>query len=148
MHATPEEIWAVLEDPGLVAKMTPFVKSISSDGTHWMWDLDTIPGLGVSLAPSFTVRMDFDEPHRIDFEHDPPEGSSETAGVSGHYVLDEVQDGTHLGIDLTVKVDLPLSKLTSPAVTTAMSGVLAEMGRRFSKNLLEHLGTTADDVPD
>ncbi|MGJ9411540.1 CoxG family protein [Aeromicrobium sp. CF4.19] len=148
VRASPERIWAILTDPGLVAEMTPFVRAITEDGDHWRWDLATIPGLGVSIAPSFTVRMEFDEPRRIGFRHDPPDGERERAGADGTYVLEEVETGTRLSIDLATKVDLPLARLASPAVSATMRAVLAEMGRRFSSNLLEHLDTTADELPE
>ena len=148
VHASREEVWAVLVDPALVASMTPFVRSIEADGDHWRWDLATIPGLGVSVAPSFTVQMVFDEPERIDFQHDPPEGRRERAAVHGSYVLREDQKGTALSIDLTTRVDLPLARMASPAVSATMRAVLADMGRRFSARLLEHLDTTAEELPD
>ena len=41
---------------------------------------------------------------------------------------------------MAISVELPFPGLTRPAVTTAMKGVVALMGQRFSHNLLEHLG--------
>lgn len=138
------EVWAALSDPDVVASMTPLVRRIEVDGDHWRWTMDEIPGLGVSLAPAFTVRLDWDEPHRITFTHDPPDGRRERAGVEGEYLLEEHERGTRLGIELTVRVDLPLSKVAGPAVRTAMSGVLVSIGRGFSQALLDRLD--ADQV--
>ncbi len=148
VHASRQDIWTVLVDPDLVATMTPFVRSIEADGDHWRWDLASIPGLGTSIAPSFTVRMELQEPERIDFRHDPPEGRRERAAVQGSYLLRPHDDGTALSIDLTTRVDLPLARLASPAVTATMRAVLADMGRRFSARLLERLDTTAEGLPD
>jgi hypothetical protein len=97
-----------------------------------------IPVLGVSVAPSFTERMTFDEPRRIDFTHD-PESGQEKAGVEGTYELEEVEGGTRLSIDLDICVDLPLPGIARGAVERAMRGVIAAMGRRFAANLLRHL---------
>lgn len=140
------QVWAVLSDPDAVASLTPLVRRIDVDGDHWTWSMDEIPGLGISLAPSFTVRMDEDEPRRIAFTHDPPEGRRERAGVEGTYLLEEHEKGTRLEMDLTVRVDLPLNKLAKPAVRTAMDGVLAGMGRGFSRALLERLDADQVDV--
>ena len=116
---------------------------IDVEGDHWRWSISEVPGLGVSLAPSFTVLMETDEPERIAFTHDPPEGRRERAGVEGVYTLEDVEhDGspaTRLGIELTVRVDLPLAKVAKPAVKAAIDGVLASMGRGFSKGLLKRL---------
>ncbi|GAA1740349.1 SRPBCC family protein [Aeromicrobium alkaliterrae] len=139
-------VWDVLVDPAAIADLTPLVERIEVDGEHWRWQLQTIPGLGVSIAPAFTVRLVTDEPHRIEFVHDPPEGRRERSGVEGVYLLDEVDQGTHLKIDLTVRVDLPLPRLTKPAVTTSMQGVLASMGKGFSSALLERLGAQQLDA--
>ena len=141
--ASRADVWAVLSDPDAIADLTPLVRSIEVDGDHWRWSIDEVPGLGVSLAPSFTVLMKYDEPERISFTHDPPEGRRERAGVEGLYTLEDVEhDGepaTRLGIELTVRVDLPLAKVAKPAVKAAIDGVLASMGRGFSKGLLKRL---------
>ena len=44
---------------------------------------------------------------------------------------------------MEITVDLPFPGLVRPAVTTAMKGVVAVMGQRFSHNLLQHLGARA-----
>lgn len=138
----PEDIWAVLVDPDLVARFTPFVKGIQADGDHWVWSLSGIKVAGVGFAPTFTERMTLEEPKRIEFAHEPPEGTPERAGVHGWYDLeDRGADGTRLATSLEICVELPLPRAAGPAVRTAMKGVMATMGDRFSKNLLRHLGS-------
>ena len=139
-------VWDALVDPDAIASMTPLVERIEADGDHWHWQLQTVPGLGVSLAPAFTARLETDEPHRIEFVHDPPEGRHERAGVDGVYDLIEVAEGTHLRIELGVRVDLPLPRLARPAVTSTIQGVLASMGKGFSAALLERLGAEQLDA--
>jgi hypothetical protein len=77
---------------------------------------------------------------RIEFTHDPPAGQSERAAVNGYYALSDAPGGTHLETSLEVCTDLPLPKLSSGPVRSTMKGVMASMGDRFSKNLLEHFG--------
>jgi carbon monoxide dehydrogenase subunit G len=144
--ADRERVWSVLSDPAAVAQLTPLVRRIDVDGDHWTWAMEEIPGLGISLAPSFTVLMEEQEPERITFTHDPPEGRRERAGVEGTYLLAEHEQGTRLAMDLAVRVDLPLNRLAKPAVRTAMDGVLAGMGRGFSRNLLDRLDADQVDV--
>ena len=138
--AEREEIWAALTDPGLVARMTPFVRSIESRGRHWWWEMSRLQVLGAGVAPAFTEQMTFTDLERIEFRHDPPAGSRERTGVQGWYHLSEASGGTHLATSLEVAVELPLPRVSGPAVTTAMKGVMATMGERFSHNLLDHLG--------
>ncbi len=138
--ASRADIWAALTDPDLVGEMTPFVRSIKADGDRWRWKLSGLKVLGVGIAPSFTELMSYDEPERIEFRHDPPSGANEKAGVSGWYELSEVADGTRLVTSLEITLDLPLPRASGRAVKAAMNGVIAQMGERFSKNLLAHLG--------
>ena len=51
--------------------------------------------------------------------------------------------GTHLETSMAITVDLPFPGVLRPAVVTAMKGVIAVMGQRFSHNLLSHLRATA-----
>ncbi len=139
--AERERIWNALVDPALVARLTPFVKQISVAGDHWIWTMSGIDVLGVKFAPTFTERMILKEHERIEFRHEPPDDRSERAGVHGWYDLQEDGDGTRLTTSLEICVDLPLPRLSGPAVRVAMKGVMATMGDRFSKNLLAHLGT-------
>ena len=134
------DIWAALTDPALVGEMTPFVKTIRADGEHWLWQMSGLKVLGVGIAPSFTERMTFDEPDRIEFHHDPPDGTAEKSAVEGWYELSEVAGGTKLVTSLEITLDLPLPKASGRAVRATMNGVIAQMGERFSKNLLAHLG--------
>lgn len=134
------EIWKVLTDPTLLPKLTPYLDRISVDGDHWRWEMTRLPVLSVSVAPSFTERMDFDPQERIDFTHDAPDGVDEKAAAEGTYTLEDAgDDGTELTIDLTLAVDLPLPKAAAPAVGRVMRGVMQRMGDKFARNLLAHL---------
>jgi carbon monoxide dehydrogenase subunit G len=138
VQADRSALWAALTDPALLPVLTPYLHSIEVDGDRWRWNMARIPVLGVSVAPSFTELMTFDEPSRIGFTHDPQAGP-EKAGVEGTYLLEEVDGGTRLAIDLEICVDLPLPGMARGAVERAMRGVIAAMGRRFAANLLRHL---------
>lgn len=142
--APREEIWAALTDPGLVARLTPFVRRITEDGDHWRWEMSGLSVLGVGVSPAFTERMSYDEPQRIEFRHDPPSGATERSAVEGWYQLEEVDDGTRLTTSLEITLDLPLPRASKPAVRKTMNAVIGQMGDRFSRNLLAHLG--ADEV--
>ena len=135
------EIWKALVDPDLVARLTPFVRGIRAEGDHWHWQLTGISLLGRGLAPAFTERMVFEEQRRIEFHHEPPDDTAERAGVNGWYDLSDGPDGsTRLETSLEVCLEAPLPKASGPAVRGAMKGVMATMGDRFSRNLLDHLG--------
>ncbi|MDN4172134.1 hypothetical protein QWY28_04195 [Nocardioides sp. SOB77] len=142
--APRQAIWDVLTDPALVAELTPLLRRIDAEGEHWTWHMTGLDVLGVQVSPTFTERMSYRELERIDFTHEPPAGVTERAGVEGWYVLTEVPEseggGTHLATSLDITLELPLPKLSSPAVTAAMRGVMGQMGERFSRNLLAHLG--------
>ncbi len=141
VSAPPEDVWAALTDPDLVARLTPFLRTVRERGEHWVWELARVPVLGKSFSFTFTERMTFDEPHRIEFTHDPGAGhGEENAGVEGWYRLSPQDNGTCLETSMAISVELPFPGVTRPAVTTAMKGVVALMGQRFSHNLLEHLG--------
>jgi carbon monoxide dehydrogenase subunit G len=137
--APREAIWEALSDPDLLPHLTPYLREIEVDGERWRWHLTRIPVLGVAVAPSFTEVMRFDPQSSIAFEHDPAR-ADERAGVSGAYRLREAPSGTDLSADLAITVDLPFPGLARPAVQSAMKGVVAVMGQRFSSNLLRHLG--------
>lgn len=137
--ASRDEVWKVLSDPALVAQMTPFVKSITADGDHWIWSLSGLKVLGKGFSATFTERLEQREPEHIEFVHDPPEGETERAAVHGTYDLAEHELGTRLTTSLEICVDLPLPKVSGGAVKGAMKGVMATMGSRFSSNLLTHL---------
>lgn len=142
--APRQAIWDLLVDPDAIARMTPFLKRVSADGEHWRWEMSGLDVLGVKVAPAFTERMVFDELERIEFHHDPPAGEKERSGVEGWYDLSDADssDGpaTHLATSLAITLDLPLPKVSSPAVTSTMKGVIKTMGDKFSANLLRELG--------
>jgi carbon monoxide dehydrogenase subunit G len=141
--AEVDAVWDVLTDPEQIARLTPFLNSVTPQGDeHWVWQLHKVPVLGKSFSFTFRERMDFDEPRRIDFTHDPAPGAEEAAGVVGWYRLAPRSAGTHLETSMTITVELPFPGLVRPAVNTAMKGVVAVMGQRFSHNLLAHLGAT------
>jgi carbon monoxide dehydrogenase subunit G len=139
--APPERIWAVLTDPVLLPKLTPLLDRIDADGDLWTWHMMPILGLGVRVVPAFTEQMTFVENARIDYHHAPPEGTHERTGADGWYVLEPVDGGTRLSISLTLDVELPLPRAAGPAVQRVMTSTIERTGVRFSKNLLEHLGT-------
>lgn len=138
-----ERVWDVLVDPALVARLTPFVSSITEDDEHWIWTLSGLTVLGKGFSATFTERMTLEEGKRIEFTHDPPAGAKERAGVHGWYALGDhtgPQGGTVLEISLEICVDLPLPRLSGGAVRSTMKAVTSQMGDRFAKNLLDHLG--------
>lgn len=138
-----ERVWQVLTDPGLVARLTPFVSSITADGEYWIWTMSGLTVLGKGFSATFTERMTLEEGKRIEFTHDPPAGAKERAGVHGWYALSDHPGpggGVLLETSLEVCVDLTLPRLSGGAVRSTMKGVMSQMGDRFSKNLLDHLG--------
>lgn len=141
------EVWAAMVNPQLLAALTPLIDGIEAHGEHWRWQLVTIGALGVSVAPCFTVRMEFDEPNRIAFTHEPPPGATERAGATGWYDLREIEGGTLLDISLTMSVDLPLPALSKGAVLPVMRSTTQAAGDRFFHNLLTYLGATRIPAP-
>ncbi|RYB92246.1 hypothetical protein EUA06_04545 [Nocardioides glacieisoli] len=140
LRSSRSEVWAALTDADLIAKITPYVTSITVDGDRWVWRLATIPVLGLSVAPAFTEVMELHPEERIEFTHDPAR-SDEMTSVNGTYVLsDHAGGGTEVGIDLEIACSLPLPGLARPAVERVMAGVVKHMGAVFSRNLLKHLG--------
>src|SRR3954454_18736437 len=112
-------VWKALTDPELLPKLTPLLRTIEAEGDTWRWHLTSLTLLGIGIAPVFTEQMRFDEPSFIEYTHRPP-GRPERAGADGWYKLEEVPGGTHLEIELTMHVDLPLSRLAGPAVQRVM----------------------------
>jgi carbon monoxide dehydrogenase subunit G len=139
LESPPERVWGVLTDPDLLARLTPYLERIDVDGDRWTWTLTRIPVLHVTVVPTFTEVMTFEETSRIVFEHDPARPDERT-GVEGSYSLTPHGAGTHVAIDLEVWTDLPLPRVSRVAVETVMHGVVAAMGHRFAHNMLRHLG--------
>lgn len=147
--APREAIFAVLQDPDLLAELTPLVESIVvvDDSPRWRWQLAGISALGTRFHPCFTVAMRFTGHERIDFHHDPPSGAHEHAAAEGTYVLDDVDatdqlpdGGTRVAIQLDVHVELPLPRMSRRAVEGVMHRTTEKMGERFAVNLRRHLG--------
>ncbi len=138
------DIWTALTDPDLLRRLTPLLRRIDADGDVWTWHMAQISALGVSISPSFTEQMHFDEGHRIEYTHQPPAGVRERAGAEGWYDLSDTADGTALKISLTLEVDLPLPRRAAPAVRRVMKATMTRMGDRFSANLMRHLGLAED----
>ncbi|HEY1133580.1 MAG TPA: SRPBCC family protein [Nocardioides sp.] len=141
LPVTRQAVWDVLTDPSTLAELTPLLTSIEEQGEHWVWRMAKVPGLSLAVAPEFTERMTFTELERIEFRHDPPAGRTEDAGAEGWYALGDAADGAvDLAISLAITVDLPLPRLSAPAVKAAMKRVVVSMGAGFAENLDRHLG--------
>ncbi len=138
--AERSRIWDVLSDPDMLARLTPLVRSIVADGDTWVWHLAGIAGLGLEVAPSFTEAMVFTPIERITYNHAPPAGTRERAGAAGWYELSDAPTGTHLEIEITIHVDLPLPRMSAPAVERIMAESMTRAGDAFARNLLDHLG--------
>ena len=139
VQAERAEVWKVLTDPVLLPQLTPYLSRIVVDGEHWRWEMARLPVLNVTIAPSFTERMTFEEGKRIEFTHDPPAGTTERAAAEGWYELRDTDRGTELSIDLALAVDLPLPRAAAPAVNRVMQRVMDGMGDKFAANLLAHV---------
>lgn len=139
--ASREEIWALVSSPESLAELTPLVKRITADADRWCWQLTSISVFGVHIEPSFTEQMHFVEGRRITFEHRPPPGTSERAGATGVYTLeDSATGGTHLSVDITLHVELPLPALLRQTVERVMASMMARTGAKFARNLYARLG--------
>ena len=147
VSAPIERVWAAMVDPHLLAALTPLIDRIDEVGEHWCWQLVSVRALGVEVSPRFTVRMTFDEPNLIAFRHDPPPDTRERAGATGHYELQEIDDGTVLDIELSMHVELPLPAVTRPAVERVMASTTQAAGDRFFHNLLTALDAHRVPVP-
>jgi len=138
--APRRDIWAILTDPAKLASITPFVKAISADGDRWCWQMLGMSALGVKVAPAFNERMTFTDGTRIDFAPEPPDGTEGRAGATGRYQLSDAGEGTHLAIDITIEVELPLPRVSKRAVEKVMASMMERTGDRFARNLYEQLG--------
>jgi carbon monoxide dehydrogenase subunit G len=142
-----DRVWAVLEDPGLLAELTPLVDRIDPVGASWIWTLVGISALGVSVAPTFTEHMLVTPTSRIVFEHAPPPGATERAGADGVYELIRVgDDRTRLRIDITLWVELPLPSFLRGVVERVMATTMQRTGDGVATNLYRHLDIDPDDV--
>ena len=56
--------------------------------------------------------------------------------------MSEVDAGTRLDTSMRITLDLPLPKAAGRAVQGTVCRVIEQMGDRFSRNLLDHLGAT------
>lgn len=136
------EVWEVLTDPHLLAKLTPLVRNIKADGDTWVWHMAGISGLGLEVAPVFTEAMVFTPLDHITYSHSPRPGRHERAGATGWYDLKDAPTGTQLEIEITIHVELPLPRMSAPAVERIMSESMSRAGDAFARNLLTHLGIT------
>lgn len=139
--APRSEIWDILRSPDTLAELTPLLDGISVSGDLWCWKMSGISALGVEIAPSFTECMMFEPESTIRFRHQPPEGSRERAGANGIYTLESIDDGnTHLEIDITLHVELPLPRASRRAVERIMFSTMAKTGDVFAERLYRQLG--------
>jgi len=134
-----DAVWDLLVDPGAVARLTPLVASIDvgREG-RWVWCLSRVPVPGRLVDVTMTEEMTFVPRSRIDFTHAPLEDGIR-AGAEGHYLLEPVDGGTRLSIELTVRARLPLPGVARPAVEATMQQVLNHMGQRFATNMQREL---------
>lgn len=140
-------MWEVLQNPALLAELTPLVDRIAARGDVWSWTLAGISGLGIEVAPTFTERMSFTPVSRIEYRHEPPPGATERAGVDGTYVITKVDDRTSkLSIDLTLCVELPLPGFSRPVVERIMAATMGRTGEAFARNLYRHLEIDPETV--
>lgn len=136
-------VWELLVDPDAIARLTPLVSAIDVDGQgRWVWSLQRVPVPGRRLDLTMTEEMTFTPQRRIEFTHAPLEDGVR-AGADGFYALEPAEEGTRLGIELTVTARLPLPALARPAVEAAMQQVLNQMGNRFAANMLRELDSRA-----
>ena len=97
--------------------------------------------LGVGITPAFTERMTFTDLEHIDFAHEPARRRPASAPAStGGTTSPTTRAARCCATSLEVVVELPLPRLSAPGGHAAMKGVMATMGDRFSRNLLDHLG--------
>ena len=139
--APREQIWAAVSSPACLARLTPLINAIAADGDLWCWSLKSISALGMNVTLSFTELMSFEQGRQIRFEHRPADETVELGGAEGTYTLaDRAEGGTHLSIDITLHVDLPLPAISRRAVERVMASTMARTGKMFAANLDAHLG--------
>ena len=137
---TADRIWEHICDPASLTALTPLVRSIVVEGDLWRWQLMGVEALGVSVAPTFTERMEFIEPRLIRFNHETAHGERERAGADGTYELTQRGEETELKVDIALTVELPLPRLSAGAVERVMKASMQRTGKRFAVNLYHRLG--------
>lgn len=137
---TADRIWAQICDPASLTALTPLVRSIVVEGDLWRWQLMGIEALGVSVAPTFTERMEFIEQRLIRFNHETARGERERAGADGTYELTQRGEETELKVDISLTIELPLPRLSAGAVERVMKASMQRTGKRFAVNLYHRLG--------
>ena len=137
---TADRIWEHICDPASLTALTPLVRSIVVEGDLWRWQLMGVEALGVSVAPTFTERMEFIEPRLIRFNHEAAHGERERAGADGTYELTQRGEETELKVDIALTVELPLPRLSAGAVERVMKASMQRTGKRFAVNLYHRLG--------
>lgn len=139
IRTAPEDVWAVLVDPVLLARMTPLVDAITVDGDRWRWQLTKVSGVGMTATPEFTTLMRVEEGRRIEFE--PAPEADDRASARGFLTVEaDGVDHMVVAIDVTASVDLPLPRAMARPVTRVMFTTMRAGGSRFARNLLAHLG--------
>ena len=69
------------------------------------------------------------------------------AGAAGVYTLSDNADrSSHLEIDITLHVDLPLPKMSRRAVEGVMRASMEKTGDAFARRLYTHLGIDPADA--
>ena len=141
VRSSVEEVWALLVQPDVLVRHTPFLHAIDDLGDgRWVWKVGGIRYPGGVFTSSFTERMSFDEPRSIVFSHEPA-SAHEHAGAEGRYELTALEDGgARLDIGLSVTVRLPAPRASRPVIGKAMDVVIAQMGKAFANGLLKDLG--------
>ena len=143
LRSSRSEVWAVLTDADMVARMTPYVTAIDVDGDRWTWRMGQVPVLGISVAAASLKKMDLYPEERIVFTHDTARPDEMTSVMGTYLLADHADGGTEVSIDLQIACELPLPGLARPAVERVMAGVVKHMGAVFARNLLRHLGEPA-----
>ncbi|MCA0337682.1 MAG: hypothetical protein LCH66_12590 [Actinobacteria bacterium] len=139
VNADQGPLWALLADPKVLTRHTPFVTAIEDLGNdRWSWSLAGISYPGGHFGATFVEKMTFTPESRIDFAPDPHAGR-QRAGATGTYRLKPHESGTHLLIDLTVTADLPAPRGARHLIEPAMRAVIALMWDAFAKGLISEL---------
>jgi carbon monoxide dehydrogenase subunit G len=140
VRASVDEVWALLVQPEVLVRHTPFLHAIEDLGDgRWRWEVGGIRYPGGQFTTSFTERMTFEPGRRILFRHEPV-SSHELAGAEGRYELSAAGSGTTLEIEASITARLPAPRRAAPVIRKAMDVVIGQMGRAFAAGLLKDLG--------